>query len=396
MKKVVCRFCLLAGIAIFSVACSNRISDKEFLIEGKISGIEDGIVINLSRWDENVGKTLAIDTVRNGRFSIKAEALPEPERLTITVRGNDFPPMFLYVWVAPGEKVKIQGTGKIHPLWNVKSSIALQKEENRYIKNKRDLIAENSRIQVERSKAFEKIMAASSRDEAAPFSKIVDSLDMMSKPLSVKETYSDVDILEKTDISPVWLNKMRLSTQILTYYAKDDENLRTKVEKLYDRMSEEDKNTLIGYQITSELFPPAIVGVDDDMADTDLIDMSGNTKRLSDYLGKYLLLDFWSSGCGPCIMALPEMKEISENYNENLTIISITLDSDTRWKEAMDTHDMPWVNLRDPKSFGGLSANYGVRGIPYYVMVSPEGKVVAKWGGYGQGSLKRKLSEIVK
>jgi thiol-disulfide isomerase/thioredoxin len=392
MKKVVFRFCLLAGIAFFCVACTNRISDKEFLIEGKISGVEDGTVINLSRWDENVGKTLATDTVRNGRFTIKAEALPEPERLTITVRGNDFPPMFLYVWVAPGEKVKIQGIGKIHPLWDVKSSITFQKEENRYIKNKRDLIAENSRIRVERSKAFEKIMTASSRDEAAPFSKIVDSLDMMSKPLSVKETYSDVDIMEKTDISPVWLEKLKLTT----YYAKDDENLRKRVEKLYGRMSEEDKNTLIGFQITAELFPPAVVGVGDDMADTDLIDMNGNTKHLSDYLGKYLLLDFWSSGCGPCIMALPEMKEISENYNENLTIISITLDSDTRWKEAMDTHDMPWVNIRDPKSFGGLSANYGVRGIPYYVMVSPEGKIVDKWGGYGQGSLKRKLSEIVK
>jgi len=57
---------------------------------------------------------------------------------------------------------------------------------------------------------------------------------------------------------------------------------------------------------------------------------------------------------------------------------------------------MPWVNIRDPKSFGGLAANYGVNGIPYYVIISPAGKVVDKWGGYGNGFIKRKVSEIVK
>ena len=95
-------------------------------------------------------------------------------------------------------------------------------------------------------------------------------------------------------------------------------------------------------------------------------------------------------------MALPEMKEISETYSEKLTIISISLDTDAMWKEAMNEHDTPWINIRDPKGYGGLAANYGVRGIPNYTMISPEGKVIDKWMGFGDGHLKRKVGENIK
>ena len=160
-------------------------------------------------------------------------------------------------------------------------------------------------------------------------------------------------------------------------------------------MSEDDKTTLIGYEITANLFPPPVVCVGDDMPDADFFDTNGNTKHLSDYLGKYLLLDFWSIGCGPCIRAFPEMKEVAELYSENLTIVSISLDTDKRWKEGLDKHDMPWVNIRDPKADGGLAAHYGIIGIPYYVIISPDGKVVYK-GGFPIGNIKKKVSENVK
>jgi len=208
-----------------------------------------------------------------------------------------------------------------------------------------------------------------------------------------------VDILEKTNITSIWLDKMRIIAWLVTPSKENKEyygELRKKVEALYGRMSKEDKNTLHGAYITAQLFPPDIVGVGDDFADTDLLDMSGNVKHLADYSGKYLLLDFWSRGCAPCIMALPEMKEISETYSEKLTIISISLDTDAMWKETMNEHDMPWVNIRDPKTYGGLAANYEVHGIPNYTMISPEGKIVDKWSGFGDGYLKRKVGENIK
>jgi len=401
MKSSIFRFCLWVCITLFSVACSRseKLSGNEFLIEGRISGLDDGVVINLSRWDDNTGMRIASDTLRNGRFVLKEETDLDSERLTIVAYGDGFPSMFLYVWVAPRTKTNIKGTGKLHPLWEVKSSIANQKDENRYKNKSREIIAEIARISADRSEAFSKIMAASSRDEALPYMNTVDSLDRISDALRIKQIFADVEIMEKTDISPIWLDNMRNISYEVRPSRSDNEyygELRKRAEALYGRMSEENKTTPLGYRITSYLFPPPVVGVGDDFADADLIEIDGNTKHISDFLGKYLLLDFWSVGCGPCIMALPEMREISETYSENLLVVSISLDTESRWKLAADTYDMPWINLRDPKSYGGLAANYGVNGIPSYVMISPEGKIIDKWGGYGTGSLKRKLSENIK
>ena len=401
MKSAFFRFCLLACVPFFGVACSGseKLQGNEFLIEGEISGVEDGTVVNLFREDEFSGKRIASDTLKNGRFMFKEEAESNTDKLSVMPRGEGFPPMSLQVWAAPGSKIKIKGKGKLHPLWEVKSSVPYQKEQNLYQEKNRNIIAETARISTERNDVMSKIMAASSKEETLPYRKITDSLAVIMDSLWLTEIMADVDIVEKTNISPIWLQKM-----VAVAYKSNPSNdnkeyyrdLRKKAEALYGRMSEEDRNTLYGARITANLFPPTVVGVGDDFPDTDFFDINGNTKRLSDYSGKYLLLDFWSSGCGPCIMAFPEMKEIAESYSENLIIVSISLDADTRWKEALATHDMTWVNIRDPKSFGGLAANYGVNGIPHYVIISPEGKVADKWGGYGKGSLKRKVSENVK
>ena len=237
--------------------------------------------------------------------------------------------------------------------------------------------------------------AASSEDESVTYKKSADSLNTIRHLLSIKQSFSYIEIMEKTDISPVWLDKMQTITSKLNNPNVDAKYI-DKIEALYSRMSEEDKNTPWGYRITANLFPPHVVGVGDDMADTDFYDINGNTKHLSDYSGKYLLLDFWSRGCGPCIMALPEMKEISEIYPDKLTIVSISLDTDAVWKEAMTTHDMPWVNIRDPKGWGGLASNYGVNGIPNYILISTEGKIIDKWMGFSNGLIKRKVSENLK
>jgi len=401
MKSSFYRFSLLACISLFSVACSTqeKLLDKEFLIEGKISGIEDGIGIDLFRWDGDAGRHVATDTVRNGRFSFKVEAESDMERLTIDPSGEGFLSMSLGVWVAPRTKIKIRGKGKLYGLWDVKSSIPYQKEENRYTNNSRDIIAERARLSEDSDDLQAKANAATSEDKALAYRKAADSLGVINKSLRIKELYADMEIMKQTNTSPVWLRKMRGITQMLMYGRLDaeiDNDLRKKAEELYGRMSEEDKNTFPGYLITSQLFPPHIVRVGDDMADADFFDVNGKTKHISDYLGKYLLLDFWSSGCGPCLMAFPEMKEISKTYLENLTIISISLDTDNRWKETMGNHDMPWVNIRDPKAMGGLIASYGARGIPYYVIISPEGKVVDTWFGYANGLIKKKVGEKIK
>ncbi|MCK7560011.1 TlpA family protein disulfide reductase [Chitinophaga sedimenti] len=132
------------------------------------------------------------------------------------------------------------------------------------------------------------------------------------------------------------------------------------------------------------------------MADTELKDLAGKKHQLADFKGKYLLIDFWSIGCGPCIAAMPELKKLHESAPANLAVISLSLDqSEETWKAATAHVKMDWTNLSDGKGMAGLAANYGVTGIPHYIIISPEGVLLESWVGYSEGDLEKKISKFV-
>ena len=144
------------------------------------------------------------------------------------------------------------------------------------------------------------------------------------------------------------------------------------------------------------LFPPTVAKQGDLMYDgAVLYDLLGNKHRLSDYnKGKYLLLDFWSCACGPCLMSFPELKTVSEELKDSLVVISISSDMDKEWKETSAAHDITWVNLNDRRGSTGIFAHYGFEAFPFYVIISPEGKIVKTFTGYSEGRIKQKLSSI--
>ena len=88
------------------------------------------------------------------------------------------------------------------------------------------------------------------------------------------------------------------------------------IRSLYDRVSEADRATEEGQLITAYLNLPEVVNVGDQMVDGDLYDPEGNVRHLSEFKGKYILLDFWSQGCGPCLQSFPEIKEVAESIKK--------------------------------------------------------------------------------
>ena len=127
------------------------------------------------------------------------------------------------------------------------------------------------------------------------------------------------------------------------------------------------------------------------MPDAELYDLQGGIHRLSDFKGKHILLDFWAGWCGPCRMSLPEMRELYAQYKDKLVIISLSIEGKSAWEVASATIEMPWLNLNDFQGNSGLFARCGVRGIPHYVMISPDGIVLEHWKGYSRGQLKEKV-----
>ena len=92
------------------------------------------------------------------------------------------------------------------------------------------------------------------------------------------------------------------------------------VVSVYSKLTDEQRQSRLGEEITSLLSISSTVQEGDKIVDAELKDIEGNIHHLSDYKGKYILLDFWSRYCGPCLDAFPLLKEIAEKYKEKVVV----------------------------------------------------------------------------
>jgi thiol:disulfide interchange protein len=111
----------------------------------------------------------------------------------------------------------------------------------------------------------------------------------------------------------------------------------------------------------------------------------GKTVRLSDYRGKYVLLDFWASWCSPCRGLTPKMKMLHEKYHVTgkFDIIGISKDEDRgKWLKALEEENVSWDNIRMKECVVENPVQFeSVTGIPRLVLVGPDGTVILDISG---------------
>ena len=382
------------GLTLMLGACASPQPKDYYEIVGEVKNVEDSTIINLFRRDGDVGRTIATDTIIGGKFyfKIKPDSLMKDELSLGCHRSKQFPSMSATLWASAGDYVKVTGENTLIHIWEVKGGAPENATWQAYLNDSRELWEE-----YQRNSVLQKELSTQARslpkEERDALKLKYDSLESINDKLMIQIGANEIQRMKKTEVDVIWMDKLRglaLSVKYTKDYPYKEETIA-----LYNSLTEEQKQDRLAQEAYVMLFPPQHVEVGKEMADTDLFDLQGNKHRLADLKGKYILIDFWSSGCGPCIMAIPEMGELAPTYKDKLNIVSISTDNKNVWERASKEHPMTWNNWNDMKGQAGIYAQYDQGGIPNYTLISPEGIVLEQWTGYGKGSLKAKIGEYL-
>lgn len=368
---------LLTGGLLSTCCFSQKKSGNSFEIKGNIRGLKnDSLVVFVNNYDNNGARKPAdtiIITAKNDVFNLKGTT-SSARNAWANVGGFKSRKSFSFFL----EKGTIEITGNIDSLNEV--SVTGTPSNN---DQKRSRAVTNS--------IYNRILLLRAKLKTIENG----SEEFKLTSLAINENYDSIQAHE-LDFIKNNPNSLMSGTYL---YVKQDKLPIDELEKLYNSLAVDVKASGFGHIVREKIKARKFVAVGNPAPDFISKDTSGNVVKLSDFRGKYVLLEFWANWCVPCRQQSPHLAKVYKEYSEKgFTILQYSIDEESaaaKWKEAIRKDQLTWTQVSDLSGFESRVAKlYGVQPIPDNFLISPDGKIVGR--GLEGSDLEKMLSQLLK
>lgn len=371
-------FFSVAGFLLLGFV-ANAQTTKPFTVTGKIKGAAPGSYIYL---EANAQPTRKIDSAKVGTdntFTLTSKVADGGEVLVLNVGGGQK----MALLVEGGETLNVVADGyrmDAKTGQTGKATVTGSKNMEYYDK----LLTLRTDMENRVSNWNKQVAAATEKKDNKRIAQIEQEYTAAEQDV-VNKVKAMLPDMGTSLVSLFALNFINIDTDFATYDA------------LAQRFEKENPNSPHAKALIGRVARIKGVMVGAQAPEISLSDTTGTPVPLSSLRGKYVLLDFWASWCGPCRMENPNVVRMYNKYKDKgFAIYSVSLDqSKANWTKAIRNDNLTWTHVSDLKYWQSAAAQqYGVQAIPATFLLDKDGKIIAK--NLRGPALEQKLEEILK